>query len=143
MAADVNAPLYTPDILRLAASIEAPRELERVDGRADLPRRRAVDNSTAVTCDGEGRVIALSQTVSACAFGQASASLLESGARGKSPAEVRSAVVQLSDWLSGQRDDPGDWPGLSALAPARAKTGRHGAILLPFRALLAAIEQTR
>ena len=37
----------------------------------------------------------------------------------------------------------GDWPGLDALAPARSRKSRHGAILLPFRALLAAIEAAR
>ena len=56
---------------------------------------------------------------------------------------MRDALDALSDWLAGARDDPGAWPGLGALAPARAKSGRHGAILLPFRALLAAMENAR
>ena len=140
----MNAPLYTPEILRLAASLNAPRELERVDGMAELRSPTCGSTiGTAVAVDEQGRVIAVSQIVSACAFGQASASLLEQGAAGKSAGEVKSAVDQLSDWLSGQRDDPGDWPGLKTLALARSKTGRHGAILLPFRALLAAMEQPR
>ena len=140
----MNAPLYTTEILRLAASLQPARDLERVDGRAEL--RSPTCGSTiltAVTLDEEGKVAALSQTVSACAFGQASAALLEASASGKAAAEVRSALDSLSDWLAGNSDDPGDWPGLSALAPARAKTGRHGAILLPFRALVAAMEQAR
>ena len=33
-------------------------------------------------------------------------------------------------------------PGLAVLDPARARRGRHGAILLPFRALIAAIGET-
>ena len=32
----MNAPLYTTEILRLAASLGEPRELEREDGRAEL-----------------------------------------------------------------------------------------------------------
>ena len=140
----MNAPLYTPEILRLAASLPAPRELERVDGRAEMRSPTCGSTiATTVACDGEGRVIALTQSVSACAFGQAAASLLERSATGKSAGEVRSAVDQLQEWLSGQRSNPGDWRGLDALAPARSKTGRHGAILLPFRALLAALEQAR
>ena len=143
MAGDVNAPLYTPQILRLAASLQPPRELDRVDGRAELRSPKCGSTiATAVVLD-DGRVSAISQIVSACAFGQASASLLETSAGGKSAGEVRSALDQLSDWLAGKREDPGDWAGLSALAPARAKSGRHGAILLPFRALLAAMEQAR
>lgn len=136
----MNAPVYTPEILRLAASLEAPRSLERIDGRAEL--RSPTCGSTiaiAVTLDEAGRVTGLSQTVSACAFGQASAALLERAATGQSRNEVRQARDALADWLGGKREDPGGWPGLAALAPARTKTGRHGAILLPFRALLAAL----
>jgi hypothetical protein len=48
----------------------------------------------------------------------------------------------LSDWLDGNRDEPGGW-GFEALAPARSRTSRHGAILLPLRTLLAAIEESQ
>ena len=48
-----------------------------------------------------------------------------------------------SRWLAQEQDEAGDWPGLDALAPARSRKSRHGAILLPFRALLAAIEAAR
>ena len=136
----MNAPLYTTEILRLAASLELPRALEHVDGRAELRSPTCGSTiETAVMLDAEGRVAAIVQTVSACAFGQASAALLEGGAVGHSSEDVREALDQLSDWLASRRDDPGDWPGLDALAPARAKTGRHGAILLPFRALVRAM----
>ncbi len=136
----MNAPLYTTEILRLAASLPAPRELERVDGSAE--ERSPTCGSTvrlSVQVDGDGRVAALSQEVHACAFGQASASLLEAAAPGRSRDDVEFAVGQLESWLSGASDDPGGWPGLAALAPARSRRSRHGAILLPFRALLAAM----
>lgn len=90
-----------------------------------------------------GKVAHLSQSLRACAFGQASAALLEAGATGKSVSEVQDALNEMSAWLTGRRDDPGDWPGLAALGPARSKAARHGAMLLPFRALLAAIEDAR
>lgn len=136
----MNAPTYTPEILRLAASLEAPRALDRVDGRAELRSPTCGSTiATVVAMDDAGRVSVLSQTVSACAFGQASAALLDRGAPGRSSKEVHEALDQLTDWLGGKRADPGDWPGLDALAPARTKTGRHGAILLPFRALLRAM----
>ena len=138
----MNAPLYTTEILRLAASRTAPSELERADGRAELRSPTCGSRvATAVELDGEGRVAALSQRVHACAFGQASAALLERGAGGRSRDEVERAVSELSDWLGGGEREPG-W-GLTALAPARPRKSRHGAILLPFRALLAAIEAAR
>jgi hypothetical protein len=48
-------------------------------------------------------------------------------------------MLLLSRWLASEHDDSG-WPGIAALAPARSRKGRHGAILMPFRALLAAME---
>jgi NifU-like protein involved in Fe-S cluster formation len=86
-------------------------------------------------------VAALSQQVRACAFGQAAAALVAQHAVGQSRNEVAGAVEALSNWLDGSRDDPGGW-GFDALAPARSRTSRHGAIVLPLRALLAAIEES-
>jgi NifU-like protein involved in Fe-S cluster formation len=140
----MNAPLYTTEILRLAASLKELHPLEREDGTAEL--RSPTCGSTinlAVQLDSEGRVEALSQQVHACAFGQASAALMEHGAAGRSYSELSEALVAFSAWLAGEREDAGDWPGLAALAPARSRKSRHGAILLPFRALIAAIESKR
>lgn len=140
MAEVVNAPLYTMEILRLAGSLPDPMHLERVDGMAQL--RSPMCGSTVhteVKLD-DGRVTALSQQVRACAFGQAAGALVAKHAPGRSKEEVAEVLSALSGWLDGSRDDPGGW-GLGALAPARPRTSRHGAILLPFRALLAAIEE--
>lgn len=139
----MNAPVYTTEILRLAASLEELRDLNRVDGLAELRSPTCGSTiATAVMLDGGGRILDLSQSVRACAFGQASAALVERHAVGKSASDVEIALEQVEDWLGARRGDPGDWPGLAALAPARSRSGRHGAILLPFRALLAAIQST-
>ena len=137
----MNAPLYTTEILRLAASLAEPRDLEREHGRAELRSPTCGSRvNTSVELDEQGRVRALSQHVHACAFGQASAALLERGAVGRKGPEVKDAHDRFAAWLEGSADEPGDWPGLAALAPARSRRSRHGAILLPFRTLLAAIE---
>ena len=136
----MNAPLYTTEILRLAASLEPPRALDREDGRAELRSPTCGSRvETAVELDDRGRIRALSQQVHACAFGQASAALLERSAMGRGPSDVSQALEQLGTWLGGAETAP-DWPGLDALAPARSRKSRHGAILLPFRALLAALD---
>ncbi len=82
-------------------------------------------------------------TVQACAFGQASAALVERHSRGRTHDEVSEAMLALSYWLASSDDHDVAWPGIAALSPARERRGRHGAILLPFRALLAAIEDAR
>jgi NifU-like protein involved in Fe-S cluster formation len=135
----MNAPLYTTEILRLATSLSGPHPLAREDGRADARSPTCGSRiETAVQLDPEGRVVALSQQVHACAFGQASAALLERGVIGRQAPEVKEAHDRLAKWLDGASVEP-DW-GLGALAPARSRKSRHGAILLPYRALLAAIE---
>ena len=140
----MSRPLYTTDILRLAASLHEERELDREDGRAEVRSPTCGSRiSIAVELDDDRRIRMISQKVHACAFGQASAALMEQGAVGRSFEEVCAAAVGLSAWLAGEREDAGGWPGLEALAPARPRTARHGAILLPFRALAAALESRR
>jgi NifU-like protein involved in Fe-S cluster formation len=139
----MNAPLYTTEILRLAASLSEPHKLEREDGRAEVRSPTCGSRLTlAVQLEADGRVAAVSQLVRACAFGQASAALLERGAAGRNQDDVSRILGEFTDWLAGADQAP-DWPGISALAPARSRKSRHGAILLPFRALLAAMESTR
>lgn len=137
----MSAPLYTNEILRLAASLREPRPLDREDGRAELRSPTCGSRVTvAVELDPDRRIRAISQQVQACAFGQATAALVERHAQGRTHDDVSEALVGLSRWLSSAHHDPGAWPGLAVLTPARSRSGRHGAILLPFRALLAAIE---
>lgn len=140
----MNAPLYTTEILRLAASLPAPVELERTDGASE--QRSPTCGSrvrVAVRLGKDGRVNALSQEVHACAFGQASAALVAASAAGRGRDEIAAALDDLTHWLAGNAERPGSWPQLELLAPARSRKSRHGAILLPFRALLAAIEDAR
>jgi NifU-like protein involved in Fe-S cluster formation len=141
MAAAMNQPLYTVEILRLAATIPCLGRLEDAHGRAEV--RSATCGSVVsveVTLDKAMRVAGLAQQVQACAFGQASAALMGRHAIGRSITDVRDALADLTAWLDGTRDDPGGWPGLGDLMPARTRRARQGALLLPFRGLLAAVE---
>jgi NifU-like protein involved in Fe-S cluster formation len=135
------APLYTTEILRLAASLREPHALDREDGRAEVRSPTCGSRvNLAVQLDEHRRVQRLSMEVHACAFGQASAALLERHGVGRSHDEVAEVLVGLSRWLADEQEEAVSWPGIAALAPARPRKARHGAILLPFRALLAAIE---
>lgn len=140
MAKSVNEPLYTIEILRLAASIPHLSPLDDPQGRAEVRSPTCGSKANAeVILDDAGHVIGFGQQVEACAFGQASAAILGGHALDRTAPEVEEALAEFSGWLEGERDGPGPWPGLDALTPARSRRGRHGAMLLPFRALLAAI----
>lgn len=140
----MSGPLYTRDILRLAASIPDLVRFAELEGAAE--RRSPTCGSRArvtVELDGMGRITSLRQAVEACAFGQASAALMSRSAAGRSSGEVAAAVAGIENWLGGDDGSADAWPGLEVLAPARPRRGRHGAILLPFRTLLAAMEEGR
>jgi len=144
MAQGMNPPPYTREILRLAASIPCLVPFEELEEASE--RRSPTCGSrmrVAVELDWAGRVKRLRQAVEACAYGQASAALVGGHAMGRSGDEVALALAELEAWLAGKGDLPTAWPGMDVLAPARSRKGRHGAILLPFRALLAAIEEAK
>jgi NifU-like protein involved in Fe-S cluster formation len=130
-------PVYTLDILRLAASLPLEAGVVEAQGRAE--KRSATCGSVIATEVrlNEGRLAAIGQRVQACAFGQASAALLQGFAPARSPVEIVAARVALRSWLGGTGEPPA---GFEVLGPARSKTGRHGAILLPFDALIAALK---
>lgn len=137
----MTAPLYTTEILRLAASLPEAGTLEREDGRADLRSPTCGSRvRTSVEVDNEGRVAALSQQVRACAFGQASAAIVQQAAVGRTYLDTEQALAEVTAWLAGSETTPA-WPGIDALAPARSRSGRRGAILLPFRTLAAALAE--
>jgi len=142
MAKGVTEPPYTREILRLAASIPylEPFDVVAEDGVERRSPTCGSRVSMAVELDWADRIVRLRQAVEACAYGQASAALLGGHAMGRSKEEIAAALNELESWLAGQGDLPTSWPGLEVLAPALSRKGRHGAILLPFRTLLAAME---
>ena len=144
MAKGVKEPPYTREILRLAASIPYMEPFEELEGATEGRSKTCGSRMRmAVELDWADRVVRLRQAVEACAYGQAAAALMGGHAMGRSAEEIGMALTDLEMWLSGTGDLPTSWPGLEALAPALTRKGRHGAILLPFRTLLAAIEDAR
>lgn len=137
----MKEPPYTLEILRLAASIPYLEPFEELEGATEL-RSKACGSRMrmAIELDWADRVVRLRHAVEACAYGQAAAALMAGHAMGRNAEEVGAALAELEAWLGGKGDLPSSWPGLEALAPALPRKGRHGAILLPFRTLLAAIE---
>ncbi|MFW2829718.1 iron-sulfur cluster assembly scaffold protein [Sphingomonas sp. ID0503] len=132
----MSAALYNAEILRLAAGI--PHHERLATPGATVEKRSPICGSRVtvdVTVDEHGRVTALGQKVNACALGQASAALMGAEALGRTPDELAAARDALTAFLNGEREDPGDWPGLHIFAPARPHTARHASIRLAFEAV--------
>jgi NifU-like protein involved in Fe-S cluster formation len=136
----MNQPLYTTEILRLAAFLPPFEPLPDASGAAE--KRSATCGSvirSEVLLDGEGRIVKLRQRVNACAFGQASAALTQGAVVGRSRDELQALRVDLADWLDGA----GEAGVFAPLEPTRSRTARHSAMLLPLDAVIAAVEASR
>ena len=133
--------LYTIDILRLAAATGQWPRLASPEGSAE--RRSPTCGSRVevdIMLDAAGAVSAIGLSVTACALGQASATILASAAEGRDAAAIRSARNALADYLGGRSDILPDWPNAARLVPARDYPARHPSILLAFDATLAAMD---
>lgn len=138
----MSATLYNAKILRLATSI--PHQARLAEPQATVSKRSPICGSRVtvdVAVDDVGRIAALGQEVRACALGQASAALMGEHAIGRSAEELAVARDALAAYLAGEREDPGNWPGLDIFAPARLHAARHPSIRLAFEAVAEAAAQ--
>lgn len=149
MSAEMAAPsmskkpeLYTKDMLRLAASLPHNDRLE--NPQASASKRSPVCGSEMTVdlrCDGVGAITELAFRGRACAMGQASAALLGQLGIGSKQSAIAATRAGLASALSGEGEFDGLWPELAVFQSARAHPARHAAILLPFDALIAALDE--
>ena len=141
MAALPQPKLYSPALLGLATGL-ADYPFDPALPLTAEARSRSCGSVIALglALGEDGRIARIGMQVSACAIGQASAALLAQASVGAEPAKVENTAAALSDWLAGEGDLP-LWPGLEPLTPARAHPGRHGALLLPWKAAVEALSQ--
>lgn len=139
MSGGATARLYSPEVLALATAL-ADFPLSE-----DLPLHGAARSPAcgstlhlALALDGAGRIARIGLRAQACAIGQAAAAILARAAPGRDRAALAATLAELERWLAGDGAMP-DWPGLAAIAAARDFPGRHGAMLLPWRAALDAL----
>ncbi|MFL0356597.1 iron-sulfur cluster assembly scaffold protein [Erythrobacter sp. GH1-10] len=139
MAERATEKLYSPRLLALSASLadfplDHPFEL-RAEARS---RTCGSTIEVGLETDAGGAVTRIGMQVSACAVGQSSAAVLASDIRGRTARDVSTALERIERWLE-RGGDPPDWPGFDALLPAQAHSGRHGALLLPWKAVVEAL----
>ncbi|HEX4847480.1 MAG TPA: iron-sulfur cluster assembly scaffold protein [Novosphingobium sp.] len=134
------AALYTPEVLALATGLAG---YPLSDGLALRGSARApLCGSTiaiGLALDADERIAGLGIKAHACAIGQAAAGIFAAAARGQDRAGIAKALAEVELWLTDEGAGLPDWPGLSAIAAARAYPARHGAILLPWKAALSAL----
>jgi len=133
------AKLYTPELLGLTVELAAwpPMENLPLHGQARSPTCGST-LELDLALDEDGAIDTLGLRVRACAVGQAAAAIFARHATGQDMAAITSAHDRIEGWLDAEAPIA-DWPDLGLLAAAREFPGRHGAILLPWKAAIAAL----
>jgi NifU-like protein involved in Fe-S cluster formation len=132
--------IYNARMLRLAAEATGAGRLSEPHGSAEIVNPTCGDRITVDVKVAAGHIAALGYEVHACVLTQASASLLGRHAPGRTAAEIPDVAAQVEAMLSGDSGAPGaDWSDYGALEPVRAHRSRHECVMLPLRALLAAL----
>lgn len=108
-------------------------------GEARLDNPLCGDRVSMQVAVGRGHIDALAHETRGCLLCRAAASAIGLRAPGLDRAAIEGAADALAGMLEHGAAPPAAWPELAVFAPARDYPGRHGCILLPFRALLCAL----
>ena len=136
--------LYNSRILALAESLKKDNRLEAADASATLDSplcgsRIKVD----LTLDGDV-ITGYGQQVRACALGQSAAAIVANTVVGQTIPAMRQVRDAMEAMLkTGGPVPEGDWAELAVLEPAKAHKARHASIMLPFNAILKAVDALR
>jgi NifU-like protein involved in Fe-S cluster formation len=132
--------IYNAAMLRLAAEAAGAGRLPAPDGSAEVINPVCGDRITVDIALQDGRIARLGYEVRACVLTQASASLLGRHAPGRTAAEIAALAAAIEAMLEDAGAAPGgEFAGYAALAPVRAHKSRHSCVMLPLRALRAAL----
>ena len=134
--------LYSKRVMELASEIPRQERLAapQVTVFHDSPICGSRINVDLVV--EEGRIAEYGHTVRACTLGQASSSIMARHVVGRSTEELRATAKALRAMLKEGAPPPsGEWDELKVLEPARDYKARHGSILLPFEAVVMALDE--
>jgi NifU-like protein involved in Fe-S cluster formation len=129
-------PLYSRDLLRLAANADGAGRLTDADAVGDAQNPACGDRVAVELTLADGRITALAYQTQACVLTQASAALLSQAAAGRDRAGLKALAGEVQAMLAG-----GPAPaGYGVFAGVADHAGRHTCVLLPLQAALAALE---
>jgi len=134
--------LYHKNVLRLAAEATGAGRLAAPDASVTLSNPMCGDRITLDVRIADAHIAAIGHDVKACVLCQASASTIGRHAVGQSRATLQAVADQVAAMLQQQLETASDsWTEIDAFRPVAAYKSRHTCVLLPFRALLQAIDE--
>lgn len=134
--------LYHQAILDLAKKAEGSGRLEAPDASVTVDNPLCGDRISLDLTFADGRIRELAHKARGCLLCQAAASVIGARASGMEPSGLRAVADRLARDIA---DDPAalgaSWPELSVFAPVHAHKSRHECVLLPFEALIQALDE--
>ncbi len=134
--------VYNARILDYAGNIGRIGRLDAPDGTAKA-HSKLCGSTVTVDVTTDGRVVTdYAQDVKACALGQATASILASQVVGRTLSELVMARDAMRAMLKEDGPPPAEpFAELAFLEPVKAYRARHASTMLPFEAVVDAMEQ--
>ncbi|MDO8787972.1 MAG: iron-sulfur cluster assembly scaffold protein [Sulfuritalea sp.] len=134
--------LYQDAIKQFARAAHGHGQLAAATGEAKLDNPLCGDRVRMQVAVASGCVTAIAHETRGCLLCRAAASVIGLQAVGHDANGIKAVAHDLESILhEGGPVAPG-WPELSMFGPARGYPSRHGCVLLPFRALLAAMAES-
>ncbi|MDP2821223.1 MAG: iron-sulfur cluster assembly scaffold protein [Sulfuritalea sp.] len=131
--------LYQEAIKQFAQAAHGHGQLAAATGEARLDNPLCGDRVRMQVAVASGHIAAIAHETRGCLLCRAAAALIGLRAVGQDEAGIVAVLNDLECMLKDAAPAPAAWPELAMFAPARAYASRHRCILLPFRALLAAL----
>jgi NifU-like protein involved in Fe-S cluster formation len=134
--------VYNTRILELAADIPLLHRLGQPQASATAHSKLCGSTITIDLSMANGRVSDFGHDVKACALGQASASIMARNVVGSTPDELRQVREAVRAMLKeGAAPPQGRWGDVAVLEPVRDYKARHASTLLPFDAVVKALDE--
>ncbi len=133
--------IYNAGLLRLAAEAVGAGRLLECNASAEILNPICGDRIQVYVKGSPERIAEIGYEVHACVLTQASASLLGRHAPGRPVDEIQALADQVEAMLRADGAAPeADWSDYAAFEAVRAHKSRHECVMLPLRALLAALD---
>ena len=135
--------IYHDAIMALAKAETGAGALDDADASATIDNPLCGDRVRIdIKMDG-GAVAAVAHKVRGCARCKAAASVIGARAPGQSAEDLRAVAAATAAMLTASGPEPpdGPWRDIAAFRPVAARKSRHDCVLLPFQALLKALDK--
>ena len=133
--------LYHQAIVALARQARDAARLAAASASATVSNPLCGDRATLDVAVSGQAITAIGHKIRGCLLCKAAATVIAQAAPGADAAAARTVAAQVDAMLKAGGEAPtGAWAALSSFRPVIAHKSRHDCVLLPFQALVAALD---